>query len=203
MDFAAPRTRRLERRARDALDLELAVVHRVVRAHAGRAARGRTFHVHFARPRAEVQTAGEFAHDEHVHALEVLGLEARGVLERVEDAHRPQVGVQAERLADAEEALLGTRLGRIGGVPLGSADGRQQHRVGSMRDGERGFGKRGSGCIDSRPAEKRLGELEAHAVALADDAEDLHGLGGDLRADAIARQQADAIRGHEQPPSNV
>ena len=123
-------------------------------------------------------------------------MSVRRLAQRVEDLDRAQVRVEPERLANAEKPLLGTRLRRVGRVPLGSADRREQHRVGSVRRLERRLRQRRAGRIDRSPAEKRLGELEAHAVPRADDAEDLDRLGGDLGADAVARQQADSIRVH-------
>ena len=75
VDLVAARAGGVERDARDALDLELAVHHRVVGAHAGSPAGCRALDVGLAGTIAEVQSAGELAHDEHVDALEELGLE--------------------------------------------------------------------------------------------------------------------------------
>ena len=122
------------------------------------------------------------------------GLSVRRVTQRAEDLDRSQVRVEPERLANAEKPLLGPRLCRVGRVPLGSADRREQNRVSAVRRLECRLRQRRPGRVDRGPAEKSLGELEAHPVPRADDVEDLDRLGGDLGADAVARQQADSIQ---------
>ena len=82
----------------------------------------------------------------------------------------------------------------VGGVPLGPADGREQHRIGAACRLERLVRQRRPGGVDRRTAQQRLLELERDAVLLADDAQDLDGLGGDLGADPVTGKQADAIR---------
>ena len=58
---------------------------------------------------AEIDAAGELAHDDDVEALDHLALQGGGVGEgRVAD-RRAQVGEQAEILAQAQEARLGAR----------------------------------------------------------------------------------------------
>ena len=88
---AAPRA---GRRADDAADL-------VVGVHAAcrRRAHGRRRLARGTCGCAEVQAAGQLAHDQHVDAREALGLERRGVDQLGVGLDRAQVGVQAERLA--------------------------------------------------------------------------------------------------------
>ena len=86
--------------------------------------------------RAEVDPAGELAHDEQVGALDQLALERAGVVERRQRADRAQVGVQAERLAQPEQALLGARRVRVGRVPLRAADRGEQDGVGRAAGGD-------------------------------------------------------------------
>ena len=57
----------------------------------------------------EVDPAGELAHDEQVGAVDELAPQGAGVEQRGERPDRPQVGVEAEALAEAEEPLLGPR----------------------------------------------------------------------------------------------
>ena len=83
----------------------------------------------------------------------------------------------------------------VGRVPLGAADGGEQHRIGRMSLLERLVGKRCAGRVDRSAAEQRLGELEADVEAFTDGAEDLDRLGGDLGTDAVAGQQADSVGG--------
>ena len=56
-------------------------------------------------------------------------LSGRGIEQRLVGAHRAQVGVDAQHLADAEQAALRALLGRRV-VELGQADGAHQRGVG-------------------------------------------------------------------------
>ena len=95
--------RRLEADVRDALDLGLDVAHRVealVVAGRGLAPTARL---------AEIDVAGELAHDQDVEPGHDFGLQRRrGGKLRIEQ-RRAQVGEQRERLADAEDSLLGAQ----------------------------------------------------------------------------------------------
>ena len=135
-----------------------------------------------ARLRAEVDAAGELAHDEQVGALDQLALERAGVVERRQRAHRAQVRVQAERLAQAEQALLGPRRGRVGRVPLRAADRGEQHGVGRPAGGDGRVGQRR--CRGRRSRRRRTVLLVGER---ADGVEDARRGGEDLRADAVAR----------------
>ena len=72
--------------------------------------------------RAKVDAADELAHDDDVHALRDGRLERRVGEERVGgEVGRPDVGVEAERLAQGEQAGFGAHF--AGDAPLGAADG--------------------------------------------------------------------------------
>ena len=103
---------------------------------------------------AEVDAAGQLAHHEQVGALDPLALERARVEQRRAGPHRAQVGEQAEPLAQAEQALLGARLRRVGGVPLGAADGGEQHGVGAAAGVEHLVGQRGAVRVDRGAAER-------------------------------------------------
>ena len=74
-----------------------------------------------ARLGAEVDAAGEFAHEHQVHAVEDLRLEHRRVAQCRMQLDRPQVGVDAELTPQAQQALLGAH--RRGGTPFRAANG--------------------------------------------------------------------------------
>ena len=63
---------------------------------------------------AEVDAAGQLAHDQQVGAGDPLLAQRAGVDQRRAGTHRPQVGVEAHALAQAEQPLLGPR--RVGSV---------------------------------------------------------------------------------------
>ena len=77
---------------------------------------------------AEIDAAGELADDEHVDAGQELRTERRGRHERRVDAHRAQVGEEAQAPAQCEEGLLGADR-RLRVVPARAADGAEQDRV--------------------------------------------------------------------------
>ena len=149
-----------------------------------------------ARLLAEVDAAGELAHDEQVGALDDLAPQRAGVQQRLDGAHRAQVRVQAQRLAQPEQPLLGAR--RVAGrcvSHLRSADGGQQHGVGLAAGGQRLVGQRGPVGVDRRAAERVLGEGE-----VAEAREDLERRGGDLGADPVPWKHGDA---HSHGPGSL
>ena len=81
---------------------------------------------------AEIDAAGQLAHDQDVEALDELALQRGGVGERRIADGRAQVGEQAEILAQPQQAGLGAHV--VGDlVPLRAADGAEQHGVGRLR----------------------------------------------------------------------
>ena len=112
---------------------------------------------------AEVDAAGQLAHDQQVGAVDDLALQRAGVVERRQRPHRAQVGVQPEALAQPEQALLGARLGGVGRVPLGPADGGEQDGVGGLAGGQRLVGERGAVRVDRGAAEQVLLVVEVGA----------------------------------------
>ncbi|MNY11504.1 hypothetical protein D3C86_1445360 [compost metagenome] len=104
------------------------------------------------------------------------------------DLQGAQVGVQAHGLADGQQPLFGAG-GRA--VPFGSADRAKQDGVGGQAGGFRFLGQGFAGRVDGGAADQVLGELEAVAVDVADAGQDALGRQGDLRPDAVARQDHD------------
>ena len=77
---------------------------------------------------AEIDPAGELAHDHDVEALDHLALQAGGVRQRRIAHRRTQIGEQAEVLAQPQQPGLGARL--IGNaVPFRAADRAEDHGV--------------------------------------------------------------------------
>ena len=136
VDARHPRARGAEGDAGDALDL-------LARVDAGVGGR-----VRGARLLAEVDPAGELAHDEQVGALDQLALERARVVQRRDRPDRAQVGEQAEALAQAEQPLLGPGLGRVGGVPLRARRPRPAAR--RRRPGRRRASRRSARCRGRR-----------------------------------------------------
>ena len=96
-----------------------------------------------------------------------LALERARVVERRLRPHRPQVRVQAEPLAQSQQTLLGPRLGRVGRVPLGAADGGEQDRIGRPAGGQRLVGEGDAVGVDRGATEEVLLVVEAVPTALS------------------------------------
>jgi len=92
----------------------------------------------------------------------------------------------AKRLADAQDALLGTSFPRQR-IVLRSADRPAQHRVGGLRKLKRCFRQRITARVNAGAAVRRGFELEFQAVA-AQLFQYLDRLRDDFRADAVTRQ---------------
>ena len=190
--LAAALASSLERLAGDALHLILAILE-ACRRRAGPSRRRRR-----RPPRrrsvalAEVQASGELAHDHKVDALDDLGLK-RGSACSIEDLHGAQVGVQAQALADAQKARLGARaagsvVSHFGPPTAANSTASAAFAASSVAAG--------SGSPTASMAAPPISDsfaVEARIVFRADGVEDLHALRDDLRADAIARQQADVV----------
>ena len=86
---------------------------------------------------AEVDAAGEFAHDEDVQPLHPFGFQRGAVNQRVHDLRRTQVGKQPQIGADSEQAGLRALCARQV-VPFRPANAGEQHRIGGAR---LGFGR--------------------------------------------------------------
>jgi len=180
--LAAP-ARRLEGHPADAGDLDLVVHHRVARlalaaddAHPARL--------------AEVQAAGQLAHHQQVDAVDDLGAQRRGLDQRREHAGGTQVGVQAQLLADAQQALLGAPVHRQR-VPLRPAHGAEQHGTALLGQRHRLVAQRRPVGVDRRPADPLVGELELQPVARRHRLQRAPRLAGHLGADPVATHHHD------------
>ena len=142
--------------------------------------------------RAEVEAAGELAHDEQVHAFHRLALQRRAVGERRVHAGGAQVGVEVHCLANGEQALF--RAARAS-VPLRAAHGAKEDGVGGEAGLAGGGGEGLTGGVDARAADGVGGEGEGVAEASGDGLQHLAGGGRDLGADAVAGEEDDAV-GH-------
>jgi L-2-hydroxyglutarate oxidase len=105
-------------------------------------------------------------------------------------ADRPQVGEEAQLLADREQALFGADLG-LGVVPLGPPHGSQQDRVGFAAERDRLRGQRGAAAVDGDPADQGFSRLELVPALAGDCLQHLDPFGHDLGTDPVSRQHGD------------
>ena len=172
-------TRCLERDARDAPDLGLAIAHGVeALAHA--------IELSYSLRLAEVDVSGELAHDEDVEPGDHLRLERRRRGELRMHARRAQVGEQPERLAQPKNRLLGA-LGALKLVVARVAHRAEQHRTGLLGNTQCGCGKRVARGLVACAPDRRSFHLQRQLERLQHP----HSLRNDLRPDAVTGQNGD------------
>ena len=136
-----------------------------------------------ARP-AEVDVAGQLAHDQDIEPGHHLGSERGGIRELGENRRGPQVGEQIELLAEPEDRVLGAFFARQR-VVTRTPDRAEQDGIGLCRELQRRFGQRITRGVVGRAADGRLLDLERKAPPLQ-RGEHLDRFGNDFRADAVA-----------------
>ena len=111
---------------------------------------------------AEIDAAGQFAHDHDVEALDDFALERRGVGERGVADRRAQIGVEREFLAQPQQP--GFRPHFVGNaVPFRAADRGEQDGVGALGARHVGFADRLAVSVIGAAADQALLDLEARA----------------------------------------
>ncbi len=136
---------------------------------------------------AEVDVAGQLAHDEDIEPGDDLGLEGRGLRQlRIEDG-RAQVGEEPQAGTQPQQPLLRADAD-VQRLPLGAAHGAQQHRVGLLCHLQGDIGQRNAGGVDGRPAHQGLVHLDLQAVVVPQGRQHLDRLGHNFRPDTVAGQ---------------
>ena len=141
---------------------------------------------------AEVNAAGQFAHDHDIEPVDNLALQRRGVGKRRVADRRPQVGVELQLLAQTEQAGLGPMLvGHV--IPARAADGAEQHGISRLRLGHVRLTDRRSVSIVGAAADQPAVDLEARRplrrVESVQRDDHLLDLGHDFAADPVAGQE--------------
>ncbi len=144
---------------------------------------------------AEIDAAGQLAHDHDVEAVDQLALQRRGVGERGITDRGAQIGEQLEVLAQPQQPGLGPLLVR-NAIPFGAADGAEHHRVGLKRASHGRVRDRLAMGIVGRAADEVGLGLDGDAALAVDPSDDALDFGHHLRPDAVARQQQDIENGH-------
>ena len=145
---------------------------------------------HFALLRAEVQPAGQLAHDDDVHALQFLRLQRRGIDQRRMHFHGAQIRKDLQAFAQGQQAALGSIFG-FGIIPLGAAHCAEQHRIRLLARLQRFVGQRRTVRIDRAAAHQMRFVLKRVAEFLRDDIQHAHGFSHHFRADAITGKKND------------
>ena len=145
---------------------------------------------------AEIDAAGQLAHDHDVEAVDEVALQRGGVGERRVADRRAEIGEQLEVFAQAKQPRLGP-LVVWHAVPFGAADGAEHDGVGGERllHGRLGDGL-AMGVIGAAADEVGLG-LDGREAAGIDPGDEAADLGHHLGADAVAGKQQEIVNSHE------
>ena len=145
---------------------------------------------------AEINPARQLAHDHDVEAFDQLALQRGGIGQRRIADGGAQVGEEPEVLPEPQQPGLGAhRIGHL--VPLGAADGAEDHGVGLLRFLHHGVGDGNAVLVVGRPADEIAFGLEPAALgALVEERDDALDLGDGFDADPVSGQQQQVKSGH-------
>ncbi len=188
--------RQVEGHARDALDLVGVVDLGIDGALLAVAEIGDGFRL------AEIDAAGQLAHDDDVEALDRLALEARRVGQCRIDDGRPDIAEQAEFLAQPQQPSLRPRFERHL-VPFRTADRAEDHRVGGVRLGHGRVGNCDLVRVVAGAADQPLFGAEIGNTCPGVEIKQPLDLGHDLGADAVAGEQKKIECGHCWAPREI
>ena len=186
--------RRLERGVRDALHLGAAVAHGVEtffstgKKSIGRAAAAARL--------AKIHIAGELTDDQDVQSGNQLGFETGSPHQFLVADGRTEIGVQAQRLAQTQNRLLGAQVA-LQYIVLPVAHGAKQHRVGFFGERQRGGRQRvavffvGSAAHVGRFHFKRQPQRTQHFDRFGHDfgADAVTGKDGDFHKESVPSMQ--------------
>src|SRR6266852_3165501 len=133
---------------------------------------------------AEIDVAGQLAHDQDIEPCHHLGLQRRGAGELGVNARGPQIGEQIELLAESEYRLLGALFARQR-VVTRTADRAEQDGIGGSRQLQRRPGQGITRGVVRSASNAGLLHLE-HGAFSPQRVEYLDRLGNNFRADAVA-----------------
>ncbi len=137
---------------------------------------------------AEIDAAGQLAHDHDVEARDHLALQRRRLGQFLEHDCRAQVGEQAHVLADAQQTTLRLLVeGHV--VPLRATHRAHQHRVGGQARGHRLVGQGHAVRVDRCAADQPLGKLERRNPRRLHPRDDPANLRHHFLTDPVAGQQ--------------
>ena len=144
---------------------------------------------------AEINAAGQFAHDEDIEAVNKFALEGRGFGKRRIADGGAQIGKEAQILAQAQEACFGAvDIGDL--VPAGAAHGAKENRIGSLRFFHILFGNGFAMGIIGAAADKAAVGLEFGDALPVHPGNDGFNLGHDFRADTVTGEEEEIMGGH-------
>lgn len=137
----------------------------------------------------------QLTHDEDIQACDDFRLEAGGLGQLRVQQRRAQVAEQAQLRTDLQQATLRAD-GRVDCVPLRTANGAEQNRIGSTGTCQGLVGQRYAVTVDGGTAQVIEAQLEAQRVLVVGQVQHLDRLSHDFRANAVTRKNQNLLAHH-------
>ncbi|CAI8422948.1 MAG: Uncharacterised protein [Rhodospirillaceae bacterium] len=147
---------------------------------------------------AEVDPAGQLAHDHDVEAGYELFLQRRCFGQRVKTDRRAQVGEQLEILAQAQQAALGAQR-EIERIVLRATHRTEQHTIGGEGLVHDRVGDRGAIGVVGGTANLILGDVDLEATVVAEPVDHAPDFGHHFLPDAITGEHENILRHRQRP----
>ena len=144
---------------------------------------------------AEIDAAGELAHDDDVEAFDRLALQAGGIRQRRIADGGAEVGEQSEILAQAQQAGFGAHLVRHR-IPFRAADRAEDDGVGGQRLGHVALGDRHLVGVIGRAADQAGIGLEFGDPGRIEPIDQPLHLAHHLGADTVTGEQQQFVGRH-------
>ena len=146
----------------------------------------------------EINSACQFSYHHQVHALNHLTLEAAGIDQSRNNLDRTEVGEKIHTGPEPKQAGFRPLLTRKA-VETRAADGGQQNRIRGFAGRQSAGRERFTRGIDGAATDRLFLEDQFKTVPFAHRLQQPPRHGGDLRADAVAGEQNDAVLSHDGP----
>ena len=147
---------------------------------------------------AEVDPAGQLAHDHDVEAGHGLFLQRRCFGQRVKTDRRAQVGEQLQILAQAQQAALGAQR-EIERIVLRATHRAEQHAIGGEGLVHDRVGDRGAIGVVGGTADLVLGDVDLKATVVAEPVDHPPDFRSSLPARCHHREHENILRHRQRP----
>jgi hypothetical protein len=143
---------------------------------------------------AEIESAGQFAHHQHVETVgDEFGLDRREVEEAGITFRGAQVGVEAEMFAQGQQRGALRLLVRRQAFPFRAADGAEENRLGRAATFERGGRQGGVKLVDGGAADGVVLRLDLETETFRGGVEDVEADSHDFGPNAVTGEDGDFV----------
>src|SRR5580693_594776 len=141
---------------------------------------------------AKINISSQFTHNLEITIVNAFAPQRRNAAQRRTQSDRPQINVQAERLAQPQQTSFRALIERQT-IPLRSADRAEQNRIGRTAAGQRLRRQRRAKTLDRSSAKRQFAEFEFMFERFRAVFQNLHRSARYFRSDSVARQYGDGL----------